>query len=48
MSIKQKFESIDQSQLSENQKEILEYWSHRLREQTGISNQPEPNKWLSV
>jgi hypothetical protein len=42
------FAYVDQKPWSENQKEILEYWSHRLREQTGISNQPEPNKWLSV
>lgn len=38
----------EQKPWSENQKEILEYWSHRLREQTGISNQPEQNSWLSV
>ena len=25
---------------SKNQKEILEYWSHRLIQSTGISNQP--------
>jgi hypothetical protein len=42
------FAYVDQKPWSENQKEILEYWSHRLREQTGISNQPEPNNWLSV
>lgn len=42
------FAYVDQKPWSENQKEILEYWSHRLREQIGISNQPEPNNWLSV
>lgn len=42
------FAYVNQKPWSENQKEILEYWSHRLREQVGISNQPEPNAWLSV